>query len=170
MSGSCNVCGGRDLHPMLSLPKYPLNSIYLPAYDSGEKYRADLHLYDCPRCLHIQAISELSIEHFYNEDYSYTVNNSGAQGRQDFFVGRVLRHAAGRRFNRVIELGCFDLSLLKKLKAAGVVADHWIGIDPVPLHNAGDTAGILFINGYFQDVDIPFLNEDLPDLIVSDQV
>ncbi len=170
MSGSCNVCGAAEMHPMLSLPKYPLNSLYLPAYDSGEKYCADLHLYECRRCLHIQAKSGLSIDHFYNEDYSYTVNNSGAQGRQDFFVGRVLRHAAGRRFNRVMELGCFDLSLLKKLKAAGVIADHWIGIDPVPLHNAGDTAGILFINGYFQDVEIPFLNEDLPDLIISDQV
>ena len=167
---SCNVCGAPDLRPMLSLPKYPLNSLYLPSYDSGEKYRADLHLYDCRRCLHIQAISELSIEHFYNEDYSYTVNNSGAQGRQDFFVSRVLQHAAGKRFNRVIELGCFDLSLLKKLKAAGVVADHWIGIDPVPLRNAGDRGEIRFINGYFQDVEVPFLDEDLPDLIISDQV
>jgi methyltransferase family protein len=170
MSGACNVCGARDLRLMLSLPQYPLNSLYLQSYDGGEKYRADFHLYDCPHCLHIQAISELPIQHFYNEDYSYTVNNSGAQGRQDFFVGRVLQHAAGKRFNRVIELGCFDLSLLKKLQANGVVADHWIGIDPVPLRNAGEMDDILFINGYFQDVDIPYLNEDLPDLIVSDQV
>jgi hypothetical protein len=170
MTDSCNVCGAAEMHPMLSLPKYPLNSLYLPAYDSGEKYCADLHLYECRRCLHIQAKSGLSIDHFYNEDYSYTVNNSGAQGRQDFFVRRVLQHAAGKKFNRVIELGCFDLSLLKKLKAAGVVADHWIGVDPVPLRNAGDAPGMLFINGYFQDVDIPYLDEDLPDLIVSDQV
>jgi hypothetical protein len=170
MNDLCNVCGAADLHSMLSLPKYPLNSLYLPAYDSGEKYCADLHLYDCRRCLHIQAKSELSIDHFYNEDYSYTVNNSGAQGRQDFFVRRVLQHAAGKKFNRVIELGCFDLSLLKKLKAAGVVANHWIGIDPVPLRGAGDTPGMLFINGYFQDVDIPYLDKDLPDLVVSDQV
>jgi Methyltransferase domain/Putative zinc binding domain/C-methyltransferase C-terminal domain len=170
VSGRCSVCGACDLHPLLSLPEYPLNSLYLPAYDDGEKYRADLHLHDCPRCGHIQAISELPIEHFYNEAYSYTVNNAGAQGRQDFFVGRVLRHAAGKRFNRVIELGCFDLCLLKKLRAAGVVADHWIGIDPVPLHDAGNSDGIVFINGYCQDVDIPFLNEDLPDLIISDQV
>jgi hypothetical protein len=170
VSGACNVCAARDLRLMLSLPQYPLNSLYLQSYDSGEKYGAALRLYDCPHCLHIQAISELSIQHFYNEDYSYTVNNSGAQGRQDFFVSRVLRHAAGKRFNRVIELGCFDLSLLKKLKANGVVADHWIGIDPVPLRNAGEVGDILFINGYFQDVEIPYLNEDLPDLIVSDQV
>lgn len=170
MNDSCNVCGATDLHPMLSLPKYPLNSLYLPAYDGGERYCADLHLYDCRRCQHIQAKSELSIDHFYNEDYSYTVNNSGAQGRQDFFVRQVLQHAAGRRFNRVIELGCFDLSLLKKLKAAGVVANHWIGVDPVPLRNAGDTSDMLFINGYFQDVDIPYLDGDLPDLVVSDQV
>jgi SAM-dependent methyltransferase len=170
MNGACNVCSATNLRLMLSLPGYPLNSLYLPSCDSGENYHADLHLYDCPHCLHIQAISELSIEHFYNEDYSYTVNNSGAQGRQDFFVSRVLRHAAGKRFNRVIELGCFDLSLLKKLKAGGVVADHWIGIDPVPLPNAGEMGDILFINGYFQDVDIPYLNKDLPDLIISDQV
>jgi Methyltransferase domain len=81
-----------------------------------------------------------------------------------------VRHAADKRFNRVIELGCFDLSLLKKLKACGIIADHWIGIDPVPLRNGVENGDILFINGYFQDVDIPYLNEDLPDLIISDQV
>jgi SAM-dependent methyltransferase len=170
MNRFCNVCGAADLRPLLSLPKYPLNSLYLPAYDGGDRYRADLQLYDCRRCLHIQAVSELPVEQFYNEDYSYTVDNSGAQGRQDFFVRRVLEHAAGRRFNRVIELGCFDLSLLKKLQAGGVVADHWIGIDPVPLRHGRDAGDILFINGYFQHVDIPFRNEDLPDLVVSDQV
>jgi hypothetical protein len=38
------------------------------------------------------------------------------------------------------------------------------------LRDPGNTGGILFINGYFQDVTIPHLNPDLPDLIVSDQV
>ena len=155
---------------MLSLPKYPLNSLYLPAYDDDKKYLSDFHLISCSRCFHVQAISMLSVDDLYNADYSYSVDNSGAQGRQDFFVSRVLRHAEGRKFNRVIELGCFNLSLLKKLKANGLSAHHWIGIDPVPLKESGDPGGILFINGYFQDVDIPHLNKDLPDLVISDQV
>jgi SAM-dependent methyltransferase len=155
---------------MLSLPGYPLNSLYLPSYDDDDKYLSDFDLYSCRRCLHVQGTSALSIDDLYNENYSYTVNNSGARGRQDFFVNRVLQFAGGRRFNRVIELGCFDLSLLKKLKANGLLADHWIGIDPVPLRNAGAAADILFLQGYFQDIDIPFLDKDRPDLIISDQV
>jgi hypothetical protein len=155
---------------MLSLPKYPLNSLYLPSYDEDEKYLSDLFLLNCGRCFHVQATSMISVDDLYNAGYSYSVDNSGAQGRQDFFVSRVLKHAAGRKFNRVIELGCFDLSLLRKLKARGLSADHWIGVDPVPLRKPDDGEDILFINGYFQDVDIPHLNKSLPDLVISDQV
>jgi hypothetical protein len=155
---------------MLSLPKYPLNSLYLPSYDEDKKYLSDFFLFNCEHCLHVQATSMLSVGDLYNAGYSYSVDNSGAQGRQDFFVSRVLKHAEGRKFNRVIELGCFDLSLLRKLKANGLSADHWIGVDPVPLRKPDDVDGILFINGYFQDVEIPYLNKGLPDLVISDQV
>jgi hypothetical protein len=155
---------------MLSLPRYPLNSLYLPSYDEDEKYLSDLFLLNCGRCFHVQATSMISVDDLYNAGYSYSVDNSGAQGRQDFFVSRVLKHAEGRKFNRVIELGCFDLSLLRKLKAHGLSADHWIGVDPVPLRKPDDGDDILFINGYFQDVDIPYLNKGLPDLVISDQV
>jgi SAM-dependent methyltransferase len=167
---SCNVCGYSDLSLMLSLPDYPLNSLYLATFDDDVKYLSDFDLYSCRRCLHVQGTSALSIDDLYNEHYSYTVNNSGARGRQDFFFNRVLQFAEGRRFNRVIELGCFDLSLLKKLKANGLLADHWIGIDPVPLRIDSAAEDILFLHGYFQDIDIPFLDKDRPDLIISDQV
>jgi len=170
MNSACHVCGSRNLVSLQSLPDYPLNSLYLPAYDEGGSYRGDLTLHHCPNCLHIQAHSSVPPDALYHEGYRYTVNNAGAQNRQGFFAERVLRFAAGRKFNRVIELGCFDLSLLKKLRAAGIAANHWIGVDPVPLREADRSGGILFINGYFQDVAIPHLNRDLPDLVVSDQV
>ena len=80
-----------------------------------------------------------------------------------------LQHT-GRKFNRVIELGCFDLSLLKRLKAAGIAAHHWIGVDPVPMRPEDATDGIEFIHGYFQNVEIPHLDPDLADLVLSDQV
>ena len=168
--GACHVCGGTNLGSLLSLPDYPLNSLYLPAYDDGAAYRNDLTVHHCRSCLHIQAQSGVSTDALYHEGYRYTVNNTGAQNRQGFFAERVLRFAAGRKFNRVIELGCFDLSLLRKLKAAGVAANHWIGVDPVPLRESDDADGIEFINGYFQDVEIPHLNPDLADLVLSDQV
>jgi hypothetical protein len=155
---------------MLSLPEYPLNSLYLPSYDADKKYLSDLILFNCEHCFHVQAASMLSVGDIYNAGYSYSVDNSGAQGRQDFFVSRVLRHAEGRKFNRVIELGCFDLSLLRKLKANGLSANHWIGVDPVPLRKPDDADDILFINGFFQDVEIPYLSKGLPDLVISDQV
>ena len=168
--GACHVCGGTNLGSLLSLPDYPLNSLYLPAYDGGGAYRSDLTVHHCSHCLHFQAHSGVPTDALYHEGYRYTVNNAGAQNRQGYFAERVLRFAAGRQFNRVIELGCFDLSLLKKLKAAGIAANHWIGVDPVPLREAETTDGIEFINGYFQDVEIPHLNPDLADLVLSDQV
>lgn len=155
---------------MLSLPKYPLNSLYLSCYADDKRYLSDFYLFSCSRCFHVQATTMLSVDDLYNADYSYSVDNSGAQCRQDFFVNRVLKHAEGKKFNRVIELGCFNLSLLRKLKANGLSANHWIGIDPVPLSESEDRGDILFINGYFQNVDIPHLNMDLPDLVISDQV
>jgi len=166
----CDLCGGK-VKKLLSLPNYPMNFSYIPSYCDHSKYVSDYELFHCNDCLHIQGESSYKLSDIYNENYHH-YDDAGFQKRQDFFVDRTILYCAGKVFNRVIEIGCNDLSLLKKLKKNGVIsAKHWIGIDPsVQIDSRELTEGVLFINGYIQDVDIPHKSDSLPDLIISDQV
>jgi hypothetical protein len=167
---NCDLCGGEGVK-LLSLPDYPMNFHYLPSYSENSKYVSNYEIFHCNNCLHIQGVSSYQLNDIYNENYHH-YDDAGFQKRQNFFVNRTISYCTEKKFNRVIEIGCNDLSLLKKLKeSGGVSAKYWIGVDPsVQIDSEQLTDGILFINGYIQDVDIPHKDESLPDLIISDQV
>ena len=61
--------------------------------------------------------------------------------------------------------------MLSTLKSNGINASHFIGIDPASLpYDDLNNEGIIFIQGFAEEVDIPYDQTDLPDLVVSDQV
>lgn len=166
-SNACNICGKTELHEVLHLPAFPLNSRYLQS-PSWAHYLADFTLHACKSCAHLQGVSELPLSSIYTADYDYASGSDGVSARQKWLLRRASDFAKGKQYNRVIEIGCNNLSLMKALRASGVVANHWIGIDPVPLASPVD--GVTFINGYSQDVEIPHFDPSLPDLVVADQV
>lgn len=154
---------------VLALPNYPLNTVYLKIYPTADKYRPrNMYLYCCNNCNHFQAFSELSINELYDNDYNYHTQNSGVQGRITFFLNQ-LDPIKSIKFNRVIDIGCFDLSLLKKLKGI-LSANYFIGIDPsIPHEVMINNEGIICFKEYCDTVNLPHYNSDLPDLIISDQ-
>ncbi|MBK9347219.1 MAG: methyltransferase domain-containing protein [Burkholderiales bacterium] len=166
-SPACNVCGKTALREVLHLPAFPLNSRYLKT-PSWEKYLADFTLHACQACSHLQGISAMALSSIYNTEYDYASGSDGVSARQKWLLSRASYFAKGKQYNRVIEIGCNNLSLMKGLRASGIAAKHWIGIDPVPLASPVDD--VTFINGYSQDVDIPHFDPSLPDLVVADQV
>jgi hypothetical protein len=116
-------------------------------------------------------MSSFALDDIYNEDYAYVGGNSAIKARQDWLIDTLLRLVGERKFNRVIEVGCNNLILMRAIKKAGIRADHWIGIDPVPQAVPVDASdGIMFINDYTQNVDLPYFDPALPDLIIADQV
>src|SRR5580698_1638217 len=112
---TCNICRSNNIEQIISLPNYPLNTIYLSRAElkNIEKYKGrDFSLYTCKNCGHFQAISAVKLTELYNDEYNYHTQNSGVQQRISFFLLQ-LQNIADIEFNRVIDIGCYDLSLLK---------------------------------------------------------
>jgi hypothetical protein len=167
----CNVCTSSNVELILSLPSYPLNTLYLTCAEkeNGEKYKSkDFSVYMCKDCGHFQGISAVKLSELYNDEYNYHTQNTGVQGRISYFLSQ-LDHVSDIKFNRVIDIGCYDLSLLKAVKKK-VKADFFIGIDPsIPDHCLNNSENIVCIKDYVDSVNIPHFNEEMPDLILSDQ-
>jgi cyclopropane-fatty-acyl-phospholipid synthase len=122
----------------------------------------------CETCSHVQAVSGVKLSELYNDDYNYNTQNSGVQGRIAFFSSQ-LDKIAGIKFNRVIDVGCYNLSLLKEIKHK-IKANYFIGIDPsIPGECLENEGNIICFKDYVDNVDIPYFNNDLPDLVISDQ-
>ncbi len=150
---------------------YPLNSLDLTEADFkySDKFKPrDFSLYICKLCGHFQATSGVKLSELYNDEYNYNTQNSGVQGRISFFLSQ-LKEVIDIKFNRVIDIGCYDLSLLKK-SGKNIKANYYIGIDPsIPSPLLDNNDGIICYKDYVDNVDIPFFDEKLPDLIISDQ-
>jgi hypothetical protein len=163
----CNICGKNQIKELYSLDNYPATALYIEDY-KDEKNAGNFSLDYCENCCHLQGVSTFSLDHFYNENYSYdATNNNNIQYRHSFVTERIAQYCKGKKFNRLIDIGCNDLSLLKRLKAIGINAEHFIGIDPIPINETDLIDGIEFINGYVQDIEIPYADNNLVDLIVS---
>jgi hypothetical protein len=166
----CNVCFSTEIDHVLSLPDYPLNSLYVTREDaSRDRFKPkNFSVYICASCGHFQAESGVRLDELYNDEYNYNTQNTGVQGRLNFFL-KQLDQITNTKFNRVIDIGCYDLSLLKAVKDR-INANHFIGIDPsIPSNSLENSSGIICFKDYVDNVDIPHFDKELPDLIISDQ-
>jgi hypothetical protein len=166
---ACKICDNNSLELVLALPNFPLNTIYLNEFTMGNKFKKNLDLYCCPNCGHFQSISEVKIEELYNDDYQYHPTSPNVQNRVEFINEQLLKFK-NIKFNRIIDVGCNDTSLLKKLKTT-LSANHFIGIDPSissEIMNENPNDFILF-KDYIENIEIPYFDSNLPDLVVSDQ-
>jgi uncharacterized protein YlaI len=171
MKMKCNVCDSALMDHAISLPDYPLNSVYLTKEQAmeGNRYKPrDLSVYMCQNCRHVQAESSVRLNELYNDDYNYNTTNSGVQGRIAFFTSQ-LAGIENIRFNRVIDVGCYNLSLLKVVKQR-IKANHYIGIDPaIPNESLKNEDNIICFKDYVDNIEIPHFDGNLPDLVISDQ-
>jgi hypothetical protein len=159
------------MQDVLVLKDYPLNSLYLTEaeFKTIDKFKPrDFSLYICKLCGHFQAVSGIKLSELYNDEYNYNTKNSGVQSRIAFFLSQ-LKEVKDTKFNRVIDIGCYDLSLLKEVKKS-VCANHYIGVDPsIPNLLLNNDEGIVCFKDYVDNVDLPFFDSQLPDLVISDQ-
>lgn len=167
----CNVCLNSKMQNVLELKDYPLNSLYLTEAESkkADKFKPkDFSLYICKLCGHFQATSGVKLSELYNDEYNYNTKNSGVQGRIAFFLSQ-LKEVRDIKFNRIIDIGCYDLSLLKEVKKS-IYANHYVGVDPsIPKLLLSNDEGIVCFKDYIDNVDLPFFDSQLPDLVISDQ-
>jgi hypothetical protein len=165
----CRLCSSNSLELVLSLPNFPLNTIYVDKFVMEDKFKKSMTIYCCSNCNHFQAYSDVKIEDLYHDDYQYHPTSINVQDRVEFINNQLLKFK-NIKFNRIIDIGCNDTSLLKKLKTT-LLANHFIGIDPSLPSNVETTNPNDFIlfKDYVENIEIPYFDSKLPDLIVSDQ-
>lgn len=166
---TCRLCSSDSLELVLSLPNFPLNTIYVNKFTIEDKFKKNMSLYCCSNCNHFQAYSDIKIEDLYHDDYQYHPTSPNVQDRVEFINNQLLKFK-NIKFNRIIDVGCNDTSLLKKLKTT-LSANYFIGIDPSIPSNIISTNPDNFIlfKDYIENIEIPHFDSKLPDLIVSDQ-
>lgn len=163
---SCSVCSSDDLVQVVDLPKFPITGIFLTAPDGQDYPNVDQGLLLCRQCGHGQLLNNLDPEYVYNNTYTHRSSLSPiATGGNDFLFEFLKRVTEGRRFRRIVEIGCNDLYMLQKLEPMG---EQLVGIDPIwSDQELPSTEKIRVVGKFVEDIDA---EQDLggpPDLLVS---
>jgi SAM-dependent methyltransferase len=102
----------------------------------------------------------------YGDSYSFRTSASAtARGGSDFFITFLNDLAPGRHFSCILDLGCNDLYLLKRLKDRAAAR---VGVDPIfaTKEQQADDEGISVIGATIEEVDLGSRLAAPPDLIL----
>ncbi len=162
--GECLLCGG-GLIAVFDLPALPLTGLYVPD-PAVDEQRFDQGLMLCRKCGHGQLARFLPARTLYDDSYAHRSSASPiAVAGNDVLYDFIAALGAGRRFRQIVEIGCNDLYLLKKLLSLG---DAALGIDPIWRGRDGEMApGLHVLGGLLEDTEPAAAMRAPADLIVS---
>jgi SAM-dependent methyltransferase len=163
---NCSACGHANLEEVIALPSLPLTGIFVRPDERGNYPSFDQALMCCAMCGHGQLRETVDPEYLYRDTYTHRSSLSPISTRgNDFFLNFVEDVTAGRPFQCIIEIGCNDLYLLRKLLKR---AENLIGFDPIwkdqPL---GDNDGISVTGKYIEEINPESDLPQRPDLVLS---
>ena len=163
---SCSLCGSEQLDEVLNLPDFPLTGIYVENFGQNDYPNVDQGLNLCPSCGHAQLRTTLDPDYVYGNEYFHRSSASPIASRgNDFFFQFLTQISRGQMFERVVEVGCNDLYLIKKMAPLG---KSFLGIDPIWRGNEPEPDDRLKILGKFvEEVDFQAEMGGQPDLVVS---
>lgn len=164
--GRCAACGSIELEVAIELPDLPLTGMYSREAMQEMPGGIDQRLLICAACGHAQLAGQVTPAALYDDSYSFRTSVS-ATARQGtgFFLSMLDELAPGRHFNCVIDIGCNDLYLLKKLEGR---ADVRVGIDPIwaSKEDEKDDKSITVIGAGVEAVALGSILDTPPELIV----
>ena len=162
---SCSACGGENLDLVIELPDFPLTGVYVKE-EQKKNTNLDQGLCLCSSCGHGQLLYTIDPNTIYDQTYFHRSSESPiATMGNDFFSIFLEKITSGRKFKSIVEVGCNDLYLLKKIAHQ---ADQLLGVDPIWKGNDHVVDGkIQVAGGFIEDVDFTQFLGEKPDLIVS---
>jgi len=160
----CSVCGNRGLVKALDLPKLPLTGIYLTKKSSNIYPDIDNALMFCKKCKHAQLRNVIDPAYLYGDIYRHRTSYSKiAKEGNDFLANFIKSISKKRIFKHIIEVGCNDLYLLKKVSKLG---KKLTGIDPV-LKRHKKESSINFIPKFIEEINMEKVLSCKADLIIA---
>jgi hypothetical protein len=164
--GRCPVCDSPRHARVLELPRLPLTGIYADA--PAEHFPApDQALLLCAECGHGYLENVVDPVLLYRETYTHATGESSiARDVNDFLWSFLSSIIGARRFNCVLEVGCNDLYLMRRLRN---VADFAVGLDPVwrGRENATPRPNLRLVGSFLSEFDCGRELETPPDLVMA---
>lgn len=164
---SCNICASSELKEVFTTSKMPLTGLYLSKPSEKNELCNDQCLLHCEECGHGQLKYILAPDDLYDTSYKHRSTESNISSTGNAFFHNYLREITNGKndFKNILEIGCNDLVLIKKIQDLGAKI---VGIDPIWRNSDfsfNEKTEILgcFINEIDQYTHII----DKPDLIVS---
>lgn len=124
---NCDICGSSNLENIINLKKFPLTGIFLK---KNKKIRNFDNIFlVCKICGHGQLKNQVNPVYLYQKTYSHRSSQSplAVQINNDFYK-KLLDIKKNLTFDCVLEVGCNDLYLAKRIKK---FAKKIIGVDPI---------------------------------------
>lgn len=166
LNASCGACGGTRLDEVFTLPDFPITGIFVTQPVPGPSRGFDQSLLLCADCGHAQLSRIIPPAQLYGEGYAHRSSASHLAGSaSDWFVDYIGRLGRGRVFEHVLEVGCNDLVLMRKMATR---ARRATGIEPIWRGRTPDVPpNVAIIGKFLEEVDLASELGGRPDLIIS---
>jgi 2-polyprenyl-3-methyl-5-hydroxy-6-metoxy-1,4-benzoquinol methylase len=154
MTGSCLICGGESLEPLISIPGVPAscNHLYASEAEARNAPRGDIRLSYCPDCGHIvnSAFDQARVN--YDGGYENALTFSPRYRQYAEMTADRVINRYGLTSKRIVEIGCGSGDFLDLLCGPG---NRGEGYDPSQ-PNSRSTVG----HGSFEIIGRKFAVED----------
>lgn len=164
---SCEVCGSKELKPVLDLGKLPLNECLVPIGDAQRCEAFPIHILLCEQCCTAHQKYQVPKRELFQKDYKYRARMTGSVLKGMSSLVDSCEQRFGNLAGKVVlDIGCNDGSLLGFFKQKGCQV---IGIEPT---DAALDSSHLTINSYFDSdsTDQVLAKVGQPDIITFTNV
>lgn len=165
-NAACCICDNARLKKVIDLPKLPLTGLYFHKKNERPVRPYDQGLLLCERCGHAQLEYSLDPNILYDRTYTHRTSESPIASKGNEFFVRFLESLVGdKRFERVVDIGCNDLVLLKLLAPR---AKQLLGVDPIWRDREPPPQWNIRVLGRFiEEIDLRTELRGAADLVVS---
>jgi 2-polyprenyl-3-methyl-5-hydroxy-6-metoxy-1,4-benzoquinol methylase len=147
---NCNFCNSNKLKVIFKMPNFPLTGIYLSSKNKKlKKFNNEFCI--CPNCNHGQLKKQVNPNLLYDKTYTHRTGESiSASSSNDEFLKNIIQ-ITKKKFTNILEVGCNDLHLTKKLTRLS--KQKVFGIDPIWKNKSFHHNKIKLTGGFIDDIN-----------------
>jgi hypothetical protein len=145
----CEVCGTRELFPVLDLGKHPLCDDLIPVGSSQQSERFPIDILFCKQCRTAHQRYQVPKVTLFPKTYHYRSRfTADVLSGLDDLVASVEARLGSLADRTIVDVGCNDGSLLDKFAARGAAT---IGVEPTGAYEDALGRGHAIFNDFFSE-------------------
>ncbi len=166
LANCCEICSS-EINSIIELPDLPVTGIYSKTGPDPNIKNFNQELMLCSKCGHGQLRYSVNPGYLYGSTYGFRTSLSDTASKGSIFFSQYLKKLfPNKKFKRIVEFGCNDAYLLRKIHDCG---EKILGVDPIWNEKKCELKekNIQVIGGMIEDVDFQARLGGHPDLVLS---